>query len=310
MIDLHHLRALRAIARHPSLTAAARTLHCSQSALSHLLTDLEDTLRVTLVERDRRPLAITAAGRRLLACADVVLPCIEATEDDLRRIAQGSSGRLLISLECHSCIEWLSPALDAYRKVHPRIELDLRLGVSFDPLPALRDGAVDVVITAERQEAHGVISDPLFRYEIVGVVPARSPLARRTHLEPSDFAAQTVITYPVAECRLDLYTRFLDPAGVVPVQRRTAELTTMIVQWVSSGLGLAALPSWAIGAGHRQVAIRPLGKAGIHADLHVLRRASDRGLAHVDAFVTIVRRESFRSLERIAVIPPAAPNHP
>lgn len=298
-LDLHHLRAFAALARHPSLTAAARELHCSQSALSHLVTDLEQRLGIALVARDRRPVALTAAGRRIAACAASVLPTIAATATDLDHLRRGTLGRLLISLECHSCIEWLAPALDAYRRELPAIEVDLRLGGQFDPLPGLRDGAVDLVITAERDQAPGIIGDPLFAFEMRALLPSRHPLAKHPTLEPRDFAGQTIITYPVPECRLDLYTRFLEPAGIVPADRRTAELTAVIVQWVASGLGVAALPGWALPSDHPQVVSRPLGRGGLWADLYALRRREDAGAAHLDRFLAIARRECFANLAGI-----------
>ena len=100
-----------------------------------------------MIDRDRRPLTLTTAGTRILQCADVVLPQMAVVEEDLSRIRQGDIGRLLISLECHSCVEWLAPAMAAFRRSHPHVDLDLRFGASFDPLPSLGSGAVDVVIT-------------------------------------------------------------------------------------------------------------------------------------------------------------------
>lgn len=303
MLDIHHLRVVQVIARTGSLTAAARELHCTQSALSHLLNDLERTVAVRLVDRDRRPVCLTPAGIRVAECAAAVLPQMATLTEDLTRISQGATGRLLISLECHSCIEWLAPAMAAYRGTHPQIDLDLRMGANFDPLPSLASGAVDLVITSERSGAAGVISDPLFRYQIIAAVPERSPLKAKAYLEPRDFAGATVITYPVAECRLDLYTRFLEPAGVVPARRRTAELTAMIIQWVASGQGVAALPSWALTGIQAQMALLPLGRSGLWTDLYALRRTSDQGAAHLDAFVAAVRRESFRALQGILPVP-------
>ena len=233
-----------------------------------------------------------------------------AVDEDLARIRQGATARLLISLECHSCIEWLGPAMATFRTTHPEIDLDLRMGANFDPLPSLAAGAVDLVITSERSGAAGVISDPLFRYQIIAAMPERSPLAAKTHLEPRDFAGATVITYPVAECRLDLYTRFLDPAGVVPARRRTAELTAMIIQYVASGQGVAALPSWALTGSQVQIALRPLGRAGLWTDLYALRRAGDQGAAHLDAFVAQVRRESLRDRSGIRPVPGKASGEP
>lgn len=303
MIDVHHLRALDAISRLGSLTAAARFLHCTQSALSHLLADLEKSVGVRLIDRDRRPLVMTHAGMRLVACAASVLPQIVSAEDDLSRIRTGTLGRLLISLECHSCIEWLAPAMATFRRSHPQVDLDLRLGDSFDPLPSLRSGAVDLIITSERSSAPGVRGDPLFRYQIVAVVPDGHVLSKKAFLEPGDFAGTTVITYPVAECRLDLYTRFLEPAGVVPARRRTAELTAMIIQWVASSQGVAALPSWALPGTNQQVVVRALGRKGLWTDLYALRRSSDEGSAHLDDFVAVMRQQSFKVHSDIIPVP-------
>lgn len=305
MLELHHLRALEAIARHSSLTAAARSLHCTQSGLSHLLRDLERQLKIRLVDRDRRPTVLTAAGRRLLRCAQVVLPEIEAAEDDLQRMVTGVAGRLFISLECHSCIDWLLPAMLSFRDDHAEVELDVRLGAQFDPMPGLLDGSMDLVITGERSSGRGVCADSLFRHQIMALLPRRHPLAGKDFLEPEDFTGETIITYPVAECRLDLYSRFLEPAGVIPRRRRTAELTAMIVQWVALGLGVAALPCWAVptSAAVKQV---PLGKAGLWGEVHALRRRSDRGLAHLDAFVALARDQAFSLFSDITAIGPLA----
>ena len=298
MLELHHLRALEAIASHPSLTAAARSLHCTQSGLSHLLRDLERQLKIRLVERDRRPAVLTAAGRRLLRCAQVVLPEIDAAEDDLQRMVIGAAGRLFITLECHSCIDWLLPAMLTFRDGHGDVELDVRLGAQFDPLPGLLDGSVDLVITGERSSGRGVLADPLVRYQIVALLPRHHHLSGKAFLSPEDFASETVITYPVSECRLDLYSRFLEPAGVIPRRRRTAEMTAMIVQWVALGLGVAALPDWAVPAS-AAVARVPLGEAGLWGEMHALRRRSDRGLAHLDTFVAVAREQVFAQFSGI-----------
>jgi LysR family transcriptional regulator, regulator for metE and metH len=291
VIELRYLRALHAIAIHGGLTTAARALHCTQSALSHLISDIERQQRLPLLRRDRRPLRLTEAGRRLVRAAETILPQVAALEEDLERLRRGTEGRLLLLLECHSCFDWLVPVMDRYRAGHPTVELDLRLGASFDPVPALTDGVVDLVITAERGPSPGVHADDLFRYQIVAVMPPDHPLARRERVQPRDFSGQTLVTYPVEECRLDLYTRFLEPAGVRPGRRRTAELTALIVQIVAGGHALAALPQWAVqeAVDRGVVVTRPLGR-GLWAELRALRRAEQNGTAYLDAFVQLAKR--------------------
>ena len=81
----------------------------------------------------------------------------------------------------------------------------------------------------------------------------------------------------------------------------------MIIQWVASGQGVAALPSWALAGIHQQVVVRPLSRKGLWTDLYALRRSSDEGMAHIDAFVTVMRQQSFKALTDIIPVPGRRP---
>lgn len=67
----------------------------------------------------------------------------------------------------------------------------------------------------------------------------RSPISTRWQanrtLGPEDLLTETLITYPVERDRLDIFTRFLEPADIEPAQVRTSELTVMMMQLVASG---------------------------------------------------------------------------
>ena len=69
------------------------------------------------------------------------------------------------------------------------------------------------------------------------MVGARHPLLAKMRIEPVDLADQILIIYPVDRSRLDVFTRFLDPADIEPASVRTAELTPMMLQLVASGGG-------------------------------------------------------------------------
>jgi DNA-binding transcriptional LysR family regulator len=88
---------------------------------------------------------------------------------------------------------------------------------------------------------------------------------------------------------------------VIPMRRRTAKMTALFVQWVGLGLGMAALPSWAVPAS-APVAKVPLGEQGLWGELHALRRRSDRDLAHLDAFVQVAREQMFAQFTNITLI--------
>ncbi len=300
-LELKHLRTLSTLRRCGSLMAAAERLHLTQSALSHQLKALENQIGASLVIRKSRPVTFTPAGKRLLALADLVLPQVQAAERDLARFGGGKAGRIFIVIECHSCFDWLLPAMDVYREAWPEVEMDLTLGFSFEPLPALLRGDVDLVISSDPRSLAGIVFQPLFSFEVLLAMAKDHPLASKECIEPGDLADQVLITYPVERKRLDVFTRILDPAGVQPAGHRTCELTAMMLQLVASRRGVCVLPNWALAEALARgyVAARPFAPEPVIATLYAAVREEERALAYMDEFMATARAVSFRHLKGI-----------
>lgn len=198
----------------------------------------------------------------------------KAAERDVGRLAGGESGRLHICIECHSCYQWLVPTIDQYRNNWPEVELDLTGGFNFAPLPALVRGDLDLVITSDPVPLAGLHYYPLFRYEAMLAVGKNHGLVRKPFVEPSDLLNETMITYPVERDRLDVFTRFLDPADVEPAGIRNAELTPMMVQLVASGRGVTCLPNWAMTEylATETIVAKKLGEQGLWCTLYAAVR--------------------------------------
>lgn len=301
-LELRHLRCLQAIREAGTLAGAASRLHVTQSALSHQVKALEQRFEAELFFRRSRPLRFAPAGELLLELADRLLPEVAAAEQRVMDMAGGRRGRLHVTIECHSCFQWLLPTMDGYREQWPEVEMDLSLGYSFHPLPALVRGEIDLVVTSDPDaDLRGIHYAPLFRHQVLLALSVRSPLAGRPSIEPADLAGETLITYPVCRSRLDVFNRFLDPAGVEPAAVRTAELTVMIVQLVASRRGVAALPSWALDEylEQGQVVTRALGKRGLWSTLYAAVRTEDAAQPYLMAFVEMARRVSRETLRGI-----------
>lgn len=301
MLEIRHLETLSAIRDGGSLQEAAERLHLTQSALSHQLRDLETRLGTPLLNRRTRPARLTTAGLRVLALADEVLPRLRSTERELQKLAAGRTGRLHMAIECHSCFQWLMPALDAFRGQWPEVALDLSAAFSFAPLPALVRGDLDLVITSDPQPSEAIEYLPLFKYELVLAVAESHPLASLRHIEPEHLADETLITYPVDRQRLDIFTAFLDPAGVEPAAMRKAELTPIIVQLVASRRGVAALPNWALTEylQHGWLRLNRLGHGGVWRTLYAAVRIEDTDARYITDFLAIAREVCFKTLEGI-----------
>lgn len=301
MIDLRHLRTLAALRETGSLAEAAECLHLTQSALSHQLKSLEHDAGLTLFVRKSHPPRFTRAGERLLELADLVLPALREAARDLARLKDGRSGRLVMAIECHSCFEWLMPALNRFRGDWPEVELDFSSGFHADAQDLLRRRELDLVVTSNPGADPALRFVPLFDYEARLVVGMQHLLATRQHVEPGDLATETLVTYPVDEERLDVFAHFLAPAGVRPAAIRHSELTLMMVQLAASGRGVCALPGWAAQEFEQRGWVRtlPLGRAGIWRTLYAAIRDEDADLAFLQDFLLTARTTSEATLTGI-----------
>lgn len=257
-----------------------------------------------LFVRKSRPVRFTSAGLKLLELAEQVLPQIRATERDLGKLAGGTAGRLHIAIECHSCYQWLMPTVDEFRGVWPEVELDLASGFSFAPLPALERGDLDLVVTSDPMKLPGISYVPLFGYEALLAIDNHHALCVKPYLEPADLAGQTLITYPIERNRLDIFTRFLEPADIEPAQVRTSELTIMMMQLVASGRGVCCLPNWAVHeySSRGYVTTKRLGEKGLQAKLYAAVRSDMLEVPYVGDFLLTAKDMSFATLEGVNAV--------
>jgi LysR family transcriptional regulator for metE and metH len=283
-----------------SLTATATTLHLTQSALSHQIKDLEARIGSQLFLRKTRPVKFTAEGQILLKLADEILPKLSQAEYEIAGLKEDMNGRLHMAIECHSCFQWLMPALKEYQITWPNVSLDFSSGFGFEPLPALLAGELDLVITSDILPRSEVHYEPLFDFEMRLITALNHPLARPGQITPADLSNQTMLTYPVQKNRLDIVKHFLQPAHVEPQRWKQADNTLMLVQMVSAGLGVAALPNWAIHEFSRQGLITslPLGN-GLWRRLFAAVRHSEKNKKYLQAFFATARKQCQRHLEGI-----------
>ena len=295
-IEFRHLRTIKAIHDTGGLARAAEQLNMTQSALSHQIKGIEDQAGVALFARRTKPLRLSAAGERMLAAAEKILPQVVALEADFAGLIAGKSGRMHIAIECHACFEWLFPVLEQFRKAWPDVDVDIRPGLAFDALPALRREDVDLVISSDPEQVDGTDFSPLFDYEPVFVAAANHPLARRDFIEAADFRDQTLITYPVDRVRLDVFSQLLIPVKVEPAAVRQVELTAVILMLVASNRGVAVLPDWVVNQikYSADYVTRPLTKGGMTRRLFAATRTEDTAQPFVSHLIRLARQEAVR----------------
>jgi LysR family transcriptional regulator for metE and metH len=221
-----------------------------------------------------------------------VLPQLNLAEERLRQFAQGERGALRIGMECHPCYQWLLKVVSPYLAAWPDVDVDVKQKFQFGGIGALFGYEIDLLVTPDPLDKPGLVFEPVFDYEQVLVVAADHPLAGADYVKPKQLNNEVLVTYPVPVDRLDIYTQFLTPAGIVPRRHKTIETTDIMLQMVASGRGVAALPRWLVLEYAEQMAIVPvrLGKQGIAKHIYLGARESDVEIDYLRAFIEEARQ--------------------
>lgn len=287
MIERIHLSIIRELDRQGSLTKAASVLCLTQSALSHTMRKLEDMAGTALWVQDGRRLRLTQAGTNLLELSRRLLPQLEQADLRLRQFADGKRGLLRIGMECHPCYQWLLTVVSPYLRQWPDVDVDVRQKFQFGGIAALFACEIDMLVTPDPLHKPGLTFVPVFDYEQVLVVATDHALAGETCVSPEQLSHQILLTYPVDISRLDIYNRFLLPAGISPKRHITIETTDILLQMVACERGVAALPRWLVEQYAKQmdiVAVQ-LGPEGLHKQICLGLRDEDAEVAYVQGFV-------------------------
>ncbi|MCF1183285.1 LysR family transcriptional regulator [Marichromatium gracile] len=299
-LERSHLAIVRAVDQQGSLTAAAEQLNLTQSALSHAVRKLENQLGVALWTREGRRLRPTQAGEYLLSVADRLLPQLTHAEARLRQFALGERGTLRIGIECHPCYQWLLKVVSPYLATWPDVDVDVKQEFQFGGIGALFAHEIDLLVTPDPLYETGLHFEPVLDYEQVLVVGPQHALRTAPFVQPAQLARETLITYPIAIDRLDIYTRFLLPAGIRPKRQKPIETTDIMLQMVASGRGVAALPRWLVDeyAPKLELTAVRLGMEGIAKQIFLGIRAADADTRYLSAFVELARKHRDRGGRR------------
>lgn len=237
-LELRHLLMLRAIAVSPTLAEAAHRLNITPSALTHRLREAERRIARPLVERGGRRARLTDAGERFLLAAHRCLAELESAEREAGAGARVIRQIVRVGGSTLCGYDWLPTLLRHLETKQPAIEVEMVIDVSLNPMAALRDRRIDLAVMPNRTRGREVSSVRLFQDEMVALVPADHPKAKRRHLEVRDFVAEVYVTDTTAQESGREYERLFEPAGMRPARILRAGHMEAVIALVRAGLGL------------------------------------------------------------------------
>ncbi len=275
-ITLRQLRALRAVAHHGTLTAAAHELGLSPPAVHGQLRGLEDLIGTELMRRaEHGTFRPTEEGAAILDAEAQIAVALDSCARRVSALRNGQSGS--VTLGVVSTGKYFAPGLvAALRKLFPDIEVTLRIGNRDMILTALSAGALDLAIMGRPPRNPPVVADPIGPHPHIIIAPPDHPLATADPAMPADLLAETFLVREEGSGTRILTTRFLDRIGDGQPWRSTEMGTNeTIKQAVMGGLGLALISRHTVTeelrAG-RVVAVKAIGLP-IQRAWYLIRRA-------------------------------------
>jgi DNA-binding transcriptional LysR family regulator len=246
-MELRHLRYFVAVAEELNFTRAAQRLHMAQPPLSTQIRLLEEELQARLLDRDKRRVHLTQAGRHFLERAQAILASVESAKGEARDAATGGIGKIALGYTASSMLSATLPAaIREFQAAHPRIALALHEMTSLDQLDAVHGHELDLGILRHPNVPipAGIAIEAWYQAPLMVAVPATHPLSRAP-VRIADLRDEPLILYP-RHSGIGLYWKVQElcsKAGFRPRMVQEARDASTIVGLVSAGVGLAIVPS-------------------------------------------------------------------
>ncbi|MCP2339919.1 LysR family transcriptional regulator [Actinomadura rupiterrae] len=251
MLDVVRLRVLAAVARHGSVTEAARALGYAQPSVSHHLARLEAETGSRLVQRVGRGVRLTDAGRMLAERAEEILGRMDAAEAELAAHTGLRAGRVRLAAFPSALGTFVPVAAAAFAADHPDVELRLSEAEPPEALRALRAGEIDIAVVFAHAnendvpEGNGLRRTPLLTEALHLVMPAET-----AGNSLADHAASRWIG-GCERCREQLVRACADE-GFTPDIAFTTDDYVAVQALVAQGLAVTTLPTLALHAVRHQ----------------------------------------------------------
>lgn len=318
--DVRKLRVLRALDELGTVTAAARALRMTPSAVSQQLAGLAKQLDVPLLEAHGRGVRLTEAARLVLRHAAEVFAQLERAEAELAGYRGGECGQVRVGAFGTAIPALVVPAAQLLRHRHPGLTVHVRQAEAAEAYELLAQGGVDLALSlaehAPPAKDPKLARVPLLVDPLDIALPARHPLAAAPGLRLADLADEAWVhgggpwsqSVTVA-CRA---------AGFVPEQVHAAADWAAVLALVAAGMGVALVPRMAVGERYGGADPAVVVRA-LHADqpcrhvVAVVRNGAEQapGLARlVDALHAVAATQRGEPTTPQRRRPPAAAQRP
>ncbi|GAB3388940.1 LysR family transcriptional regulator [Massilia agri] len=242
---LRQMRAFVAVAKTGNFTLAAQNLHVTQSALSGLIKELEQTLEAKVIDRSTRRITLTDIGKELYPLFSQMIDDLDGALANVADHTSLKKGIVRIAAPQLLSCTLLPEAIAAYRARHPDIEVRLKDTAVEGVIARVLSGEADLGIGPEREPAPPLDARPLFEMPFALVFPKDHELERQARVTWQDVARFPLISLQgqFTERLLDEVQGALREAPLKPANEVTFMTTALAM--AAAGLGVTVCMPYA-----------------------------------------------------------------
>lgn len=274
-ITLRAMEQFIAVAEELHFHRAAERLNMSQPPLTSAIRKLEDDIGVTLIERGKRVLGLTPAGKNFIDEARETLRQAEQVVTTTQDAAAGRTGLVRLGYVGSSLYGRLPDVIRDFRESHPDVRLELKEATTAAQVAALRNNALDVgILIPPLVNAEDIEQIPFDHDRLCLAIPKGHPLNKRSNLTLTDLSEEPFILWPMVEGRgfhLQVI-RLCANVGFVPTVTQEAHGMHAVLSLVSVGAGVSVVPQSMNGFRGDQISYRPLTGSEPEFDLVLSHR--------------------------------------
>lgn len=284
---LRHIRYFLAVAEHLNFTRAAEALHVSQPTLSQQIRQLEDTLRVQLLDRSGRTIQLTDAGTAYMRYAQRALQELKAGERAIHDVQELSRGSLRLAMTPTFTAYLIGPLLKKFNRHYPDITLNI-VEMPQDRMEGLlNEDALDVGIAFMETRSADIETQVLFVEALALMVGKSHPYAkRRTALKLREFESERLVLLNEEFATRHYIDRYCRQHDVAPRIAMEVNSISAVIEIVSRSTLATLLPA-AIANGHSELHLVKLEPALPQRTAALLLRKGAYRSAATRAFIAL-----------------------
>ena len=290
MINLKHLLLVQAVVEEGTLTRAGEKLFLSQSALSHQLKEMEQSLGLPVFHRVKKRLVLTETGHLILNSAMSIMKELESVKVEINQRLNGQSGRIRMATECYTTYHWLPGVIKKFNLTFPNVEIQIITENVTNYAELLLDGKLDLALAFRLEKEDDLEYQELFNDELVAVVSKNHPWSRKKWIQPADLENETLITHVKEYARSFLFEKFLRAAKAKPKKVIYLQLTETNIEMVKAGLGVTIASRWVTNHYNydKSLSFIPLSRHGLFRKWFIVTRKTGSQSAFMQYYKELI----------------------